>query len=72
MMVAGIEASNGASLALHRSEGFAESCRIAEVGCKFGRWLDLVLLSRKLDNRAGPGHALYATAGASSDSRAAG
>jgi phosphinothricin acetyltransferase len=53
-MVAGIEASNEASLALHRSEGFVEPCRIPEVGCKFGRWLDLIFLSRKLDNRVGP------------------
>jgi L-amino acid N-acyltransferase len=53
-MVAGIEASNEASLALHRSEGFAEPCRIPEVGCKFGRCLDLIFLSRKLDSRVGP------------------
>jgi L-amino acid N-acyltransferase YncA len=55
-MVAGIEASNEASLALHRSEGFTELCRLPEVGCKFGRWLDLIFLSRKLDDRAGPRH----------------
>jgi len=54
VMVAGIEASNEASLALHLSEGFAEPCRLAEVGCKFGRWLDLILLSRRLDMRTGP------------------
>jgi phosphinothricin acetyltransferase len=53
-MVAGIEASNEASLALHRSEGFVEPCRIPKVGCKFGRWLDLIFLSRQLDNRVGP------------------
>jgi len=57
VIVAGIEASNEASLALHRSEGFVQHCRIPEVGCKFGRWLDLLLLSRKLDRRAGPGDA---------------
>jgi L-amino acid N-acyltransferase len=55
-MVAGVEASNEASLALHQGEGFTERCRLPEVGCKFGRWLDLILLSRKLDNRAGPNH----------------
>jgi L-amino acid N-acyltransferase len=53
-MIAGIEASNEASLALHLSEGFSEPCRLAEVGCKFGRWLDLILLSRKLDTRTRP------------------
>jgi phosphinothricin acetyltransferase len=56
LMVAGIEASNEASLALHQSEGFIEAGRIPEVGCKFGRWLDLIFLSRQLDRRAGPGH----------------
>jgi L-amino acid N-acyltransferase YncA len=57
VIVAAIEVSNEASLALHRSEGFVEHGRIPEVGCKFGRWLDLLLLSRKLDRRAGPGDA---------------
>ena len=57
VMVAGIEASNEASLALHLSEGFSHSCRLPEVGCKFGRWLDLILLCRKLDVRAAPGDA---------------
>jgi L-amino acid N-acyltransferase YncA len=56
-MVAGIEASNEASLALHRGENFTDRCRIPEVGCKFGRWLDLIFLSKNLDNRAGPSHA---------------
>ncbi|WP_315832753.1 GNAT family N-acetyltransferase [Bradyrhizobium prioriisuperbiae] len=55
VMVAGIEAANEASLALHRSEGFIEAGRIPEVGCKFGRWLDLIFLSRQLDHRAEPG-----------------
>jgi len=55
VMIAGIEASNEASLALHWSEGFVECGRLAEVGCKFGRWLDLVFMSRKLDERAEPG-----------------
>jgi L-amino acid N-acyltransferase len=57
-MVAGIEASNEASLALHRGEHFMESGRIPEIGCKFGRWLDLVFLSKTLDDRAGPGDAI--------------
>lgn len=56
VMIAGVEASNDASLALHRSEGFVECGRIPDVGCKFGRWLDLVFLSRQLDHRTGPGH----------------
>jgi len=52
------EASNEASLALHRGEDFMESGRIPEIGCKFGRWLDLIFLSKKLDNRVEPGDAI--------------
>jgi L-amino acid N-acyltransferase len=44
VMVAGIDADNAASIALHRSLGFTEVGRFAEVGFKFGRWLDLVFL----------------------------
>lgn len=43
-MVAGIEGDNTASLALHRRAGFAESGRLRQVGRKFDRWLDLVLM----------------------------
>jgi L-amino acid N-acyltransferase YncA len=37
-----------ASMALHRGRGFTESGRLAGVGCKHGRWLDTVLLQRRL------------------------
>ena len=48
IMVAAIEASNSASIALHASFGFAEVGRMPEVGCKFGRWLDMVLMQKQL------------------------
>ena len=48
IMVAAIEGSNSASIALHESFGFAEVGRMPEVGCKFGRWLDMVLLQKQL------------------------
>lgn len=48
VMVAGIAADNEASLRLHRRHGFVETGRMPEVGFKFGRWLDLVLMQRKL------------------------
>jgi phosphinothricin acetyltransferase len=48
VMVAGIAADNEASIALHRRCGFEETGRMPEVGYKFGRWLDLVLMQRKL------------------------
>jgi len=48
VMVAGIASENEASIALHRKHGFVETGRMAEVGFKFGHWLDLVLMQRKL------------------------
>jgi phosphinothricin acetyltransferase len=40
-LIAGIEASNTASLALHREFGFQPCGVIRHAGYKFGRWLDL-------------------------------
>ena len=48
-MVAGIEAENAASLALHAREGFAEVGRLHQVGRKFDRWLDLVFMQKMLE-----------------------
>jgi phosphinothricin acetyltransferase len=53
-MVGAIEALNHASLALHAGLGFREVARMPEVGCKFGRWLDLVFVQRLLDSRTAP------------------
>jgi phosphinothricin acetyltransferase len=46
VLVAGIDAANDASIALHGALGFREVARLPEVGAKFGRWLDLVLMHR--------------------------
>lgn len=43
-IVAGIEASNDASIALHNKFGFVEVAHFKEVGFKFDRWLDLKFL----------------------------
>lgn len=48
-MVGGISADQAASLALHRSLGFAEQGRLSEVGVKRGRRLDLLLMVLALD-----------------------
>jgi len=53
-MIAGIEAGNIASVALHASLGFAEVARMPEVGCKFGRWLDLVFMQKQLASDVRP------------------
>jgi L-amino acid N-acyltransferase len=47
-MVAGIDATNEASLALHRKAGFEPAAHFREVGWKFERWLDLVFMERML------------------------
>ena len=53
-MIAAIEAANTASIGLHASLGFAEVGRMPEVGCKFGRWLDLVLMQKQLASGVRP------------------
>lgn len=47
-MVAAIDADNQGSIALHHALGFAQVGRLPEVGRKFDRWLDLVLMQRML------------------------
>lgn len=42
------DADADASLALHRSRGFADAGRLTAVGFKHGRWLDTILLQRSL------------------------
>jgi L-amino acid N-acyltransferase len=56
-MIAAIDSANEASIRFHERLGFTEVARMPEVGTKFGRWLDLVLLQIRLDQRAAPaGH----------------
>jgi phosphinothricin acetyltransferase len=49
VMVAGIDADNVESIDFHRAMGFTEVARMPEVGRKFDRWLDLVLMQRILE-----------------------
>ena len=53
-MIAGIDAANTGSIGLHASLGFIEVARMPEVGCKFGRWLDLVLMQKQLASDVRP------------------
>jgi L-amino acid N-acyltransferase YncA len=48
MMVAAIESGNGASVHLHERLGFAVTGQMAQVGTKFGRWLDLTFMQLNL------------------------
>jgi phosphinothricin acetyltransferase len=43
-LIGGLSADNDVSMALHDSLGFVEVGRLPEVGRKFDRWLDLVLV----------------------------
>ncbi|HUM10591.1 MAG TPA: GNAT family N-acetyltransferase [Myxococcaceae bacterium] len=54
VMVAGVDADNDASIRLHQRFGFQRAGTLHQVGCKFGRWLDLTFLERVLDERVTP------------------
>ena len=48
VMIAGIDADNAVSIGLHQSLGFQVVGHFHEVGFKFGRWLDLKFLQRRI------------------------
>jgi phosphinothricin acetyltransferase len=54
VMVAAIEAGNAGSIRLHENLGFVPVGHMAQVGAKFGRWLDLAFLQLTLDARSAP------------------
>lgn len=47
-LVGGISGENPRAEAFHRKHGYTEVGRMPEVGCKHGRWLDLVLMQKIL------------------------
>ena len=48
VMVAAVDGANTESIAFHERLGFTTVARMPEVGRKFDRWLDLVLMQRIL------------------------
>lgn len=54
VMVAGVDAQNAGSIALHERLGFKRTGLMPQVGQKFGRWLDLAFLQLVLDDRPAP------------------
>lgn len=50
-MVAAVDGENAASIAFHAAVGFEEVGRLPEIGLKFGRWLDLVLMQKIMSDR---------------------
>ena len=49
VMIAGIDHENIASIALHKKLGFVQTGYMPQVGQKFGKWRDLVLMQLILD-----------------------
>ena len=49
VMVGVLDAGNEASRAFHTRLGFTESAVLQEVGCKFGRWLDVIFVTYRFD-----------------------
>jgi L-amino acid N-acyltransferase len=47
-MFAGVSAENAAGEAFHAALGYVEVARLKQVGFKFGRWMDLVLMQKML------------------------
>ncbi|WP_103258133.1 GNAT family N-acetyltransferase [Tabrizicola aquatica] len=47
-MIAGVSAENPDGIAFHARLAYAEIARIKDAGCKFGRFIDLVLMQKFL------------------------
>lgn len=47
-LIGGVSGENPGALAFHERMGFAQIARLPEVGFKFGRWMDLVLMQKFL------------------------
>jgi L-amino acid N-acyltransferase len=48
VMIGAVDRDNAGSIRFHERHGFTVVGRLPEVGFKFGRWLDLVLMQRRL------------------------
>ncbi len=54
VMVAFIESENRASVHMHQQLGFIHVGQMRQVGCKFGRWLDLTMMQLTLNRSSNP------------------
>lgn len=53
-MIAAVDGTNQPSIRFHQRLGFIEVAHMPEIGEKFGRWQDLVLMQLRLDDRTAP------------------
>ena len=51
VMVASIDAGNLPSIRMHEKLGFNRVAMMPQVGCKFGQWLDLVIMQAVLSHK---------------------
>ncbi|WP_029062056.1 GNAT family N-acetyltransferase [Labrenzia sp. DG1229] len=54
VLVGGVDGGNLASIRLHEALGFEVTGRLPQTGTKFGRWLDLVFLTKVLSEMRAP------------------
>ncbi len=54
LLIGVVDGENAASIRLHEKLGFEVSGRLPQAGTKFGRWLDLVLMSKVLGPMKAP------------------
>ncbi|NSX56515.1 GNAT family N-acetyltransferase [Parasulfitobacter algicola] len=47
-MIAGVSGENSDGAAFHSALGYTEVARLPEVGRKFGRWMDLIVMQKML------------------------
>jgi L-amino acid N-acyltransferase len=51
VMVGAIDAANEPSIRMHERLGFERGAVLTEVGFKFGRWLDLMFMTKRLETQ---------------------
>jgi L-amino acid N-acyltransferase YncA len=54
VMIGAVDGDNAGSIRFHERHGFTVVGRLPDVGFKFGRWLELVLMQRRLVSPAPP------------------
>jgi L-amino acid N-acyltransferase YncA len=55
LVIGGIALPNDASVRLHEKLGFRKVAHFGEVGCKFGRWIDVGFWELRLNSASPPG-----------------